>query len=243
MRRAAVSRASRFHTTRPGRVSTSLWSAAPLRVSAGDEESLKGSHRLSSPIVTKDKLVEVDGKLGSAHTVVGADQPLLEIPNSSIGQGHYRFAAARLRPGHVLIPHGLEPGERLQAIGTDGRTWSDLAAEEALDRGGPEVEGNHLHADAAGAVAALFNGHQDEGRPPAFELAASAQPRLRAADPGLVDLDRARLIEEATSADQGDADPSEEPGRGSKREATLAEAIDRKGCPSRAQRGHGARTG
>ena len=33
---AAVSRASRFHI--PGRVSTSLWSAAPLRVSAGDEE-------------------------------------------------------------------------------------------------------------------------------------------------------------------------------------------------------------
>ena len=154
------------------------------------EESVKASHRLSSPIVTKDKLVEVDGKLGSAHTVVGADQPLLEIPNSSIGQGHYRFAAARLRPGHVLIPHCLKPGERLQAVGTDGRTWSDLAAEEALDRDGPEV-GNHLHADAAGAVAALFNGHQDEGRPPAFELAASAQPRLRAADPGLVDLDRA----------------------------------------------------
>ena len=43
-------------------------------------------------------------------------------------------------------------------------------------------------------MAALANGHQDEGRPNGFELAASSEAtrELRAAEPGgVVDLDRA----------------------------------------------------
>ena len=34
----------------------------------------------------KDEFVEVDLELGLAHSVVGADQPLLEVSNGPIGE-------------------------------------------------------------------------------------------------------------------------------------------------------------
>ena len=58
------------------------------RFAAGSEtkQSLKcGSGRLAT-IVPKDEFVEVSLELGLAHTVVGADEPLLEVANGSIGK-------------------------------------------------------------------------------------------------------------------------------------------------------------
>jgi hypothetical protein len=44
-----------------------------------------GSRRLAA-IVPKDEFVEVYLELGLTHTVVGADEPLLEVANGSIGE-------------------------------------------------------------------------------------------------------------------------------------------------------------
>ena len=68
------------------------------------EQRLKGSHRLSSTIVPKDELVEVDLELLLADSMVRADQPLLEVADSAIGERHHgertfeQRARSRLRP-------------------------------------------------------------------------------------------------------------------------------------------------
>ncbi len=48
----------------------------PVR-SAEAEQGLKRRHGLAPAIVTEDELVEVDGKLGAADAMVGANQPLI----------------------------------------------------------------------------------------------------------------------------------------------------------------------
>ena len=45
------------------------------------EQRLKSRHGLLPPIVPKDELVQVRLKLRAADTVIGADQPMLEIPD------------------------------------------------------------------------------------------------------------------------------------------------------------------
>ena len=51
------------------------------------EQSLKGGHRLSPAIVTKNELIQVDGKLNAADAVVSADQPLLRLPMARSASG------------------------------------------------------------------------------------------------------------------------------------------------------------
>ncbi len=51
------------------------------------EQSLKSGHGLVTPIVAKNKLVEVNLALRAADAVVGTDQPLLEVADSTVGQG------------------------------------------------------------------------------------------------------------------------------------------------------------
>ena len=58
------------------------------------EQGLKGGHGLSPAIVTKDELIQVDGKLGAADAVVGADQPLLKVADGAVGQRHDRWDAS-----------------------------------------------------------------------------------------------------------------------------------------------------
>src|SRR5262249_26047079 len=52
------------------------------------EQSLKSGHGLVTPIVAKNKLIEVNLKLRTADSVVGTDQPLLELTDCTVGQGH-----------------------------------------------------------------------------------------------------------------------------------------------------------
>ena len=152
---------------------------------AQTEQSLKGGHRLSPAIVTKDELIQVDGKLGAADAVVGADQPLLEVANGPVGQWDDRrdtatqLPAQGLGPADVSKPRRVQPGEGLQPVGIDGRPGCDMLVEKPGDGGCLEVGGDR-HANASRPAAALFHSYQDEGRPPAFQLAAPAQPRLRA---------------------------------------------------------------
>ena len=91
------------------------------------EQSLKGGHRLSPAIVTKNELIQVDGKLNAADAVVGADQPLLEVADGPVGQRDDRrdtaaqIPAQGLGPSDVSKPRRVQPGERLQPVGI---AWS-----------------------------------------------------------------------------------------------------------------------
>ena len=163
---------------------------------AETEQGLKGGHGLSPAIVTKDELIQVDGKLGAADAVVGADQPLLKVADGPVCQRHDRWDASTqvtaqgLRPGDVAKPGRLKSGERLQAIGVDGRARGHVLFEKTGDGGRLEIRKNP-HTDAPRPTAPLFDGRQDERGPPAFELATPTQPRLRPTNPGIVDFDRA----------------------------------------------------
>ena len=57
------------------------------------EQGLKSGHGLVTPIVAKNKLIKVNLELPAADTVVGADQPLLEVADSAVSQGHHRFGS------------------------------------------------------------------------------------------------------------------------------------------------------
>ena len=70
------------------------------------EQGLKGGHGLSPAIVTKDELLQVDGKLGAADAVVGADQPLLKVADGAVGQRHDRWDAST-----QVTAQGLRRGE------------------------------------------------------------------------------------------------------------------------------------
>ena len=160
------------------------------------EQGLKGGHGLSPAIVTKDELIQVDGKLGAADAVAGADQPLLKVADGAVGQRHDRWDASTqvtaqgLRPGDVAKPGRGKSGEGLQTIRIDGRARCHALCEKPGEGGRPEV-GHDPHADTARAAAPPFDGHQHECGPPAFQLAAPAQPWLWATNPGVVDLDLA----------------------------------------------------
>ena len=101
------------------------------------EQSLKSRHGLVTPIMAKNELIEVNLELRAADTVVGADQPLLEVADSTVGQGHYRFGSLaqfgclRLRPRDVPIPDFVQTRETLQSIGVDRRARSDMLLDKA----------------------------------------------------------------------------------------------------------------
>ena len=147
----------------------------PVR-SAEAEQGLKRRHGLAPAIVTEDELVEVDGKLGTADAMIGANQPLLEVANGPIGERHHRgdasvqVTAQGLRPGDVPKPRRRQPGERLQPVRIESRARGDVLLEKTGDGGRLEVA-NHAHADTSCPAAPLLDGHQHEGGPPAFELA------------------------------------------------------------------------
>jgi hypothetical protein len=43
--------------------------------------------------MAKNKLIEVNLELRAADAVVGSNQPLLEVADSTLGQEHYRFGS------------------------------------------------------------------------------------------------------------------------------------------------------
>jgi hypothetical protein len=104
--------------------------------------------------VPEDEFVEVDLELSFTHSVVGADQPLLEISNSAIGKWDSRFRAftecgsQRLSAGEMFDPSFRETLKALEAIGVDGRTGKDVLVEEGDDGLALEIW-NHFHSDAA----------------------------------------------------------------------------------------------
>jgi hypothetical protein len=89
---------------------------------------LKSGHRCLAAIVVEDELIQVNLELLATHTVVGADQPLLQVPDGPIGQRHHRsrafakVALQRLRVWSVPEAQLFKIGEAFQAVRVDGRS-------------------------------------------------------------------------------------------------------------------------
>jgi hypothetical protein len=155
------------------------------------EQRLEGGHRLLAPIVSKDELIEIDLELSAADAVIGADQPLLEVPDRAVGQRHHRLGtlaqidSQRLRARDVFVSCLLREG--LQTVGVDRGAWSDILLNEIAQCGRLKVW-DYGHAQPPRCFAALFNGNQHQGRSTPLELSAPAQTRLGSANPGIVDL-------------------------------------------------------
>ena len=76
----------------------------------------------------KDEFIEVYLKLGLAHTVVGANEPPLEVANGSIGKGDSglrtfsKFRAERLDASDMFKAGLNKTCETLEAVRIDGGT-------------------------------------------------------------------------------------------------------------------------
>src|SRR5499427_9856525 len=102
----------------------------------------------------EDEFVQVNLELRFAYSVVGADQPLLEVPDSAIGKWHSRLRAfpergsQRLSAGDMFEASFRETLKALEAIAVDGRTGSDVLVEEGDDGFASEIR-YHFHSYAA----------------------------------------------------------------------------------------------
>ena len=157
------------------------------------KESLKSGHRLPATVVPEDELVQVDLELAAAYAVVGANEPLLQVTDGSVGQRHDRFGTFAqcgpqwLSAGDRLEPNLFQAPETFEPIGVDGRSRSHVLREEVVDGGRFEVRDDG-HAEAPRGSSPLLDGDQHERRPTPLELTAAADPCLSATHPGLVDL-------------------------------------------------------
>ena len=156
------------------------------------EERLESRHGLPSAIVPKDELVQIDLQLGAAHPMVGTDEPLLEIPDGTISEGHHGFSSpvqfgSQGLSARDMVKDFVQTREGLKAIGEDRGTGSDVLDEEVVDGGRLEVRKDG-QADAPRGLPALLHRDQDKCRSAPLELSAPAEASLDAADPGIVDL-------------------------------------------------------
>ena len=91
----------------------------------------------------KYEFVEVHLKLGPTHTVVGADQPLLEVANGSIGKRDCglhtfsQFRAERLDTSDMFKAGLNETCETFEAVRIDGGTGCNVPGKYRDDRAGP----------------------------------------------------------------------------------------------------------
>jgi hypothetical protein len=157
------------------------------------EQRLKRGHRLPSPIVPKDELVQVDLELRLTDPVVRADQPLLEVADSAVRERHdggcafAQGAWARLGTPNVPDARRLQVFEAFQPVGHDGRSRADVVLDELDHRRLFKIR-DHRHPDTARHAATIFDRHDDNGRFSAFELTTASQTGLRPTDPGVVEL-------------------------------------------------------
>ena len=162
--------------------------------SAQAEERLKRRHRLLSTVVSEHEFVEVGLELGPAYTVMGANQPVLEIADDSVGERHDGARALTERRSQwllerdVAIPSRLQAGERAEAVGVDRRTAGHVRLDDAAQGDRREIR-QHNEADSPRTIIPLFDGHQNGDRATVFQLTASGDAGLRPANPGVIELD------------------------------------------------------
>src|ERR687896_2647198 len=75
----------------------------------------------------------------------------------------------------------------LQRIGVDRRAHSDMLLDKAAEGGCLKIW-DHSYSQSPRRLAAFLNSHQDKSGSTSLELTTSAQTRLGAANPSLVDL-------------------------------------------------------
>ena len=66
---------------------------------AKTKQSLKGCHRLLTAIVPEYELVEVNLELIFADAMISSDQPLLEVADCAVCEGHDGLTPFRKSPG------------------------------------------------------------------------------------------------------------------------------------------------
>jgi len=87
------------------------------------EQGLERGHRRLPTIVAKNELIQINLELITAHTVVSSEQPLLEVANRAVCQGHDGLRtlpqgdSQRLTASHVLESSFLQPSEALEPVG------------------------------------------------------------------------------------------------------------------------------
>jgi hypothetical protein len=84
----------------------------PVRA-AEPEQRLKRGHRCLPAVMPECELVQIHLQVVAADSVVSPDEPLLQVPDGSVRQGHDRWgattqgASGRLLPGDVPDVGGL----------------------------------------------------------------------------------------------------------------------------------------
>src|SRR6266700_4954315 len=98
------------------------------------EQGLKSRHRLLASIVSENELVQIHLQLRAADTVIGADQPVLEIPDRAVRQRHDRDGtlvqggSQRLLEGD-MFEACVQASESPEPVGVDRRAWRDVLLE------------------------------------------------------------------------------------------------------------------
>lgn len=86
----------------------------------------------------KDEFIQIDLELSPAHTMIRADQPLLKVADSTVGQGHRRFrtlaqiSSERLTARDVMVTTFFQARKALKAVSVDGRAGSHVPLDESL---------------------------------------------------------------------------------------------------------------
>ena len=157
------------------------------------EQRLKGRHGLVTSIVPKDEFVQVHLQLCAADAVIGADQPVLEVPDGAVRKGHdggRTFAKGwtpRLRARDVPEAGSVQPGESRKPVGVNRRAWSDVLLENGGHRRRREVWQDH-HTDPTRTIPAPLDRDQDGDRATVLQLSTPFEPRLRTTNPGVIDF-------------------------------------------------------
>lgn len=148
------------------------------------EQGLKRGHRGLPPVVTKDELVQIDLQVTAADTMVGPDEPWLQVANRSVyvRQDGRPAGSNLLRARDVVVAGPLQATELFEAVGVDGRPVSDVSGGEVGQRGLAEIRDDG-HSGPARAGPALLDGHGHKRRFPALQLPTPAQTRLGSAPP------------------------------------------------------------
>ena len=92
-----------------------------------------------------------------------------------------QFGSQRLSARDVLEADFLQASKAFEAIGMNGRAWSNIPRNEAVNRRRPEVW-DDCHTGTPRSSSALLNGYHDECRATPPELAAPSDTGLGTAN-------------------------------------------------------------